>query len=771
MGSQVPATNDRTRTYWTQTMERYFIDLMLEQMHRGNRMGHTFNKQAWTDMLAVFNAKFGSQYDKDVLKSRYTNLWKQFNDVKNLLGQSGFSWDESRQMVVADDYVWNDYIKAHPDARSYKIKAVLNFNDLCLIYGYTVADGRYSRSSHDLDFDDESQGVNSGEGMGNLPLTNNERSRTEWSTEMDQYFIELMLDQVGRGNKTDNTFNKQAWTDMLTMFNAKFGSQHGKRVLRHRHKKLLKYYGDATVILKQNGFSWDEEQQIISAEDVVWDAYIKVHPQARTYKLKTLPNYNDLVLIFGDVIEEGTLRHLLQECNFSGMKGGEEKESATPASDSRTRTFWTPPMDRSLIDLLLDQVYKGNKLGQTFITQAWNEMIALFNAKFGSHHDKEVLKNRFKHLRRTYNEIKLLLGQSGFSWDDKRDMVTAEDSVWDAYIKAHPDARSYRVKTLPSYDKLSAIFGEEFADGRYSQLAQNTDQNIELSVLMTGPGLYLQHQLEHYDDENDALFRTSIEPLIEDWTPPMDLVLIDILREHANEGSKVDSFNEQSWILVAETFNEKFGLQCDKSALQDRYMCLMKEHDDINKLLSYIGFVWDDTNQMVVADNDVWEAYVKENPDAILYREKFLGHYSNLCKLFQTDTLDGGPDHDLQTHELMMDVPTVDVEVTDEHLKRPASASDSGRPSKSYKTEEEMQKVLSEMADVVSTLKANNESSNNCLIMGSAVDALQALADIDDELLLDACDLLEDERKAKTFLALDVSLRKKWLLRKLRPQS
>lgn len=111
MAGQVPTSNDRSRTYWTPTMERYFIDLMLEQLHRGNRMGHTFNKQAWTDMLTMFNAKFGSQYDKDVLKSRYTNLWKQFNDVNNLLHQSGFSWDESRQMVVADDFAWNSYIK------------------------------------------------------------------------------------------------------------------------------------------------------------------------------------------------------------------------------------------------------------------------------------------------------------------------------------------------------------------------------------------------------------------------------------------------------------------------------------------------------------------------------------------------------------------------------------------------------------------------------------------------------------------------------------
>lgn len=113
MGSQTATSNDRSRTYWTPTMERYFIDLMLEQMNKGNRIGHTFNKKAWTDMLSVFNTKFGSQYDKDVLKSRYTNMWKQFNDIKNLLSQSGFCWDETQQMVVADDYVWDAYIKVH----------------------------------------------------------------------------------------------------------------------------------------------------------------------------------------------------------------------------------------------------------------------------------------------------------------------------------------------------------------------------------------------------------------------------------------------------------------------------------------------------------------------------------------------------------------------------------------------------------------------------------------------------------------------------------
>lgn len=93
-------------------------------------------------------------------------------------------------------------------------------------------------------------------------------------------------------------------------------------------------------------------------------------------------------------------------------------------------------MDHYLIDLLVDQVNKGNRVGQTFITIAWNEMVTAFNAKFGSQHSKDVLKNRYKHLRRLYNGIKFLLEQTGFSWDTRRDMVVAEDDIWNTYIQA-----------------------------------------------------------------------------------------------------------------------------------------------------------------------------------------------------------------------------------------------------------------------------------------------------------------------------------------------
>lgn len=114
---------------------------------------------------------------------------------------------------------------------------------------------------------------------------------------------------------------------------------------------------------------------------------------------------------------------------------GEGKGRKPHSTSDRTRTYWTPPMDRFLVELLLDQVVRGNKLGQTFIAQAWADMTMSFNANFRSNYDKDVLKNRFKHLRKQLNDVKSLLKVDGFSWDDEREIVTAEDSTWDVYIK------------------------------------------------------------------------------------------------------------------------------------------------------------------------------------------------------------------------------------------------------------------------------------------------------------------------------------------------
>lgn len=739
MGSETPRSRERHRTYWTPAMERYFVDMMLEHMQKGNRSGHTFSKQAWNDMLADFNTKFGSQYDKDVLKTRYTSLWKQFNDVKNMLGHGGFSWDATRHMVVADDYVWETYVKAHPDTRSYKTKAVQNFSDLCLIYGYTTADGRYSRSSHDMDVDDEIHALNLGDGLGSPTPSTADRSKTDWTLAMDQYFAELLFEQREKGNKLDNSYTKEAWTEMLNLFNAKFGCHHNKRGLRHRYKKLLKYYTDIMVLLKQDGFSWDEKELMVVANDDVWETYIQVHPQARAYRTISMPSYKDLELIFGsDIIDESS--NLLDKCpdddGFMGLRLG------------APRTHWTPPMDRYLVDLLVVQVNKGNRNGKSFVAQAWLDMIRSFNSNFGIRRDKDVLKNRYKQLKRQFDDMTTILGQKGFYWDDKREMVVAKDHVWDAYIEAQPDARSYRDKTLPNYHKLCTIYDLDSSKRQYISLARKVSPDVAA--------------VSSIDEcSSSQLFLEAKNK----WTSEMDECFIELMLEHY-KGFKIDhGFDDEIWSVIIPSFNERCKLQYEKRDLQDRLSYFMKQFNEVESLITRDGFSWDATCQMVKASDESWEACSKEHPFATAYKGTVLRHHKDLSKIFG-----GSYSEKLKAY---VDTPKVkktvkkETETSNKRKRLKKTPISSGRGGKVPKNKnDDMKEAFTDMANVVSKLVNNKPDKNNGVIE-KAVDALQAIPDIDDELLLDGCDILEDEKKAKTFLALDASYRKKWLLRKL----
>ncbi|KAJ1426961.1 Myb/SANT-like domain [Sesbania bispinosa] len=48
-------------------------------------------------------------------------------------------------------------------------------------------------------------------------------TRTSWQPPMDRYFISLMLAHVHKRNQADGVFSKQAWMEMISSLNEKFG--------------------------------------------------------------------------------------------------------------------------------------------------------------------------------------------------------------------------------------------------------------------------------------------------------------------------------------------------------------------------------------------------------------------------------------------------------------------------------------------------------------------------------------------------------------------
>ncbi|TYJ21214.1 hypothetical protein E1A91_A08G049800v1 [Gossypium mustelinum] len=477
----------------------------------------------------------------------------------------------------------------------------------------------------------------------------------------------------------------------------------------------------------------------------------------------------------------------------------------------RSRTKWTPEMDRYFIDLMLEQNNERITFyDYVFSKTAWMNMNSSFNERFKFEYEMDVLKNRYKVLRNLYKAVKNLLNQKGFNWDSTRQMVIAENKIWDEYIKVNPDVRPYRVKTIPYYDDLGIIYGDNSArkTGSAAQPECGNKGTVE-AVHEIGVGDDCISLPQEVEDTTEVTPNATTNPLFSHsrmyWKPPMDRFFIDLMLEQLQNGNQIDGvFCKEAWTEMIASFNAKFGSNYDVDILKNRYKTLRRQYNVIKNLLQLDGFAWDDDRQMVIADDSVWQEYIKGHKDARQFMTRPMPYYKYLC-LICNSYPDESDCFSLQCTEPENGVqevkpgqatkcsqsPVTSVSSEDEigavlepaHLdsnttgsnpkckRQPENRLNSAHTKKSRGEDDGMASALREMASAVSSLTEKKDDGNtNSIPIENVITAVQALPDMDEDLILDACDLLEDEIKAKTFMALDVKLRKKWLLRKLRPQ-
>ena len=65
-------------------------------------------------------------------------------------------------------------------------------------------------------------------------------------------------------------------------------------------------FSQQNCVLKNNsGFGWNSDLKLPTAPCEVWDDYCAAHPSARLYKTTTLPNYEELDILFGNRVATG----------------------------------------------------------------------------------------------------------------------------------------------------------------------------------------------------------------------------------------------------------------------------------------------------------------------------------------------------------------------------------------------------------------------------------------------------------------------------------
>lgn len=128
----------RPKAEWTPTRDAYLVELFIEQHNCGRTAYNEFKNEVIRSVALDFNKNFGLNLEENQIKNRYNVMKKDFGVVKTLLGHTGFGWDEIRQMVVADDKVWDSYIAVSSfSLKSYQIHT-RNFATLASFFNNNV---------------------------------------------------------------------------------------------------------------------------------------------------------------------------------------------------------------------------------------------------------------------------------------------------------------------------------------------------------------------------------------------------------------------------------------------------------------------------------------------------------------------------------------------------------------------------------------------------------------------------------------------------------
>lgn len=96
---------------WTSEMDNCLTEVLAEQVKKGNKADNILKPAAFAAAVKALNEKFGMYMSKGHIKNRLKTWRKQFGVLKELLAHRGFVWNKTQKMVVANNSVWNDYIR------------------------------------------------------------------------------------------------------------------------------------------------------------------------------------------------------------------------------------------------------------------------------------------------------------------------------------------------------------------------------------------------------------------------------------------------------------------------------------------------------------------------------------------------------------------------------------------------------------------------------------------------------------------------------------
>ncbi|MBW0512516.1 hypothetical protein O181_052231 [Austropuccinia psidii MF-1] len=102
---------------WSSEQTSFFLEKYAEMHDIGNYTdGVNFKKEAWTILFNQINEKFGLRLEKTQLKIKKDCIKQLYTKYEFLRSLSGAGWDKRKQIIVADNDLWDKLKSQHPNA-------------------------------------------------------------------------------------------------------------------------------------------------------------------------------------------------------------------------------------------------------------------------------------------------------------------------------------------------------------------------------------------------------------------------------------------------------------------------------------------------------------------------------------------------------------------------------------------------------------------------------------------------------------------------------
>ncbi|XP_025880493.1 uncharacterized protein [Oryza sativa Japonica Group] len=165
-----------TYASWTSAMSYFMLSHLANVVAGGTRTSSGFKAVHLNAYARAVNERFNSTLTGEQIKNHLKTWQRKFSKINRLRKVGAAGWDEKNFIITLDDEHYNGYIEVydHKADADYFNKPLAHYGEMLIIFGSTMATGKYAKDSSSVLGTEEVQDDNDEENDG--PATTDDRA-------------------------------------------------------------------------------------------------------------------------------------------------------------------------------------------------------------------------------------------------------------------------------------------------------------------------------------------------------------------------------------------------------------------------------------------------------------------------------------------------------------------------------------------------------------------------------------------------------------------